>query len=457
MTECLLPSERGDVRIRKYPFPYRAALAVSNDCDSCSIEIFEDWHGFVNGTGATPYGDGLGLEVGDSFWVFAGRSFGLPLYTGFADGSLTPWPHAERIAELGRMGWFDTLHCFGNWNQDYKSVRHDLGTRAEIERGLQLMQEKGLKPFVFVNHSWSPSNIAGPWGFYQKLDDPNHPMHAFDLMQDFGFRYYWPDYAMEMAKFGDQLEFADDEELRKAIADYKNWKLIYRRKEDRRDEILDFAMEDVDKRALFLAMFNRTLVRMRALDGSPLTVFKRYRGAWAADESSFGKQASRDNLDGLEARQGAVVLYQHFGVTRRTADGSKKRSLHPVLGELSVQAWRDIAERHAKGNLFLTTTGRLLDYLNLAEKLDFTVDKSSERWTITLSSLENSAEWSLRPSEELLNGISFTVPEDAPEIVILDSRGRILDLERRADPVHPGKHAVYRQWRKLEWIPPTSS
>jgi len=446
---------RAEVYIRPYPFPFIAAFALSNDCDSCSMEAFEDWHGFVNGPKSISYGEGLGLEVGDSFWIWQGGSLGVALSMGSADEPVRELPFVDRVAEIGRAGWFDTLHSLGNWRQDYKSFRHDLGTREEVERGLEMLDAKGLKPFVYVNHSYSPSNVSGPWGFYQKMDDPAHPMYAMDLIRKFGFRYFWPDYAQDVEKFGDHLAYESDAELRQAIKDYRQWKLIYKRTSMTEAQAIDFPLELPELRALHLAMFNRSIVRVPALDGLPMAAFKRYRGTSAADESSFHLQASPENLDSLEQAGGAVIVYQHFGVTRDGPDNAKRRSTPPVLSANSVGAWRDIARRADAGRLFVTTTGRLLDYLSLAERLTFTVEKSPQKWTIGLAALDNSAEWSLRPQNDLLNGLAFVVPPDAPEIIVLDSNRKIQEFMRAEDPARPGRHALYRPWQKLEWVPPS--
>ena len=442
-----------EIHIRNCPFPYAAAFALSNDCDSCSMEAFEDWHAFVNGRASTPYGEGLGLEIGDSFWIWQGGSLGLALSVGAADEPVRETADTERLAELGRAGWLDTLHSLGNWRQDYTSFRHDLGTREEVERSLEMLDAKGLKPFVYVNHSYSPSNVSGPWGFYQKMDDPAHPMYAMDLIRKFGFRYFWPDYAQDIEKFGDHLAYGSDAELRQAIKDYRQWKLIYKRTSVTEAQVIDFPLELPELRALHLAMFNRTITRVPALDGFPMAAFKRYRGPWHPDQSSFHLQASAENLDSLEQRGGAAIVYQHFGVTRGGPDNAKQRSTPPVLNDKSVHAWRDIARRAEAGRLFVTTTGRLLDYLCLAERLTFTLKKSPEKWMIRLAPLEKSAQWSLRPKKDLLNGLAFVVPADAPEIVVLDSSRRTLDFQRSPDPVRPGRHALYRQWQKLEWAP----
>jgi hypothetical protein len=449
---------REGVSIRPYPFPYIAALAVSNDCDGSTIETFEDWHGFVNGRGPTGYGDGLGLEIGDSFWVFAGGSTGLSLSAGLSDEPLVVSKGADRVVELGRLGWFDSLHSLGNWKQDYKSFRHDLGTRQDVERALDMLTRENLRPFVFTNHSWSPSNVAGPWGYYQKVDDPTHPMYAMDLLRDFGFRYFWPDSAVEFRKFGDQLRYASDDELQRAVAAHDQWPLLYKRTGLKDHRMIDLAPDIESQRSLFLAMFNRTILRVPAADRVTISAFKRFRGQWAADESSFALQVCASNLDALQSAGGAVIVYQHFGVTRDNPTGSAPQRLSkpPVLSSKSVEAWCDIARRSQAGKLFVTTTGRLLDYLCLAEHLAFHIAKTAERWTISLSSLDDSPFWSQRPAVELLNGLSFVVPADAPQVAVHDANGKALEFSRAADPTSPSKHAIYRPWQKLEWISVTS-
>lgn len=446
-----------EIYIRPYPFPYIAAFSLSNDCDSSTIAAFEDWHGYVNGHAPTSYGDGLGLEIGDSFWVWAGTVGGLALYQGYPGESLVATPYARRLAELGRAGWFDSLHSLGNWKQDYQSFRHDLGTRHEVEQALELLDREGLKPFVYTNHSYSPSNLSGPWGFYQKIDDPEHPMYGLDLLQKFGFRYFWSDYSQVTSKFGEQLAYRDDVELRREIAAYPSWFLFYRRLASNDSSPIELPSDPAQSRLMLLAMFNRTIVHTHAADGSPIAAFKRYRGIAPADESSFHLQLSAENLDSLEQRGGAVIVYQHLGVTRDGPDNIKRRSAPPVLSANSVRAWRDIAERAAAGRLFVTTPGRLLDYICRAERLIFRVTKESERWTITLPSLVNSVEWSQRSEDELLNGLAFVIPADAPEMLVLNSVGKKIAFQRAIDPVREDRHALYRPWQKLEWLPVTSS
>ena len=211
------------VSVRPYPFPFRAAFALNNDVDAMSRAAFEDWHGFVCGEAVTPYGEGLGLEVADSFWVWGGPTNILALHRCWPDVPDPPLsPDAERIVELGRAGWLDTLHSLGNWRPPEDGDRRRLGRRAEAEYGLQRLDQLGVKPRVFVNHSSSPSNVGAIWGTYQRADDLGHPLYCMDLYRDFGFRYYWLDPCRVTDKFGDHLAFGDDGEMR-AVVETLRW------------------------------------------------------------------------------------------------------------------------------------------------------------------------------------------------------------------------------------------
>ena len=53
------------VSLRKFPYPYRAMLAICNDIDESSSGYFLEIHNYLNGE--------LGLEIGDSFWLYFGE------------------------------------------------------------------------------------------------------------------------------------------------------------------------------------------------------------------------------------------------------------------------------------------------------------------------------------------------------------------------------------------------
>lgn len=304
--------------VRSFPFPYRAGLAVSNDCDSQSTDCMDDWHAFVNGSKPTDYGDGLSLEVGDSFWIYGG-SIEPALYKGHPWDENHPDGYAlAKIMELGKLGWLDTLHSFGNWSVRYIKPAQEGEvqpySREQIEKGLARLDEIGVKPFVYVNHSGSASNVGGPWGWYQKADEPTHPLYSLDLLKAFGFRYFWLDSCTQLDKFGEHLDFDDEWALNRELDRFR-WVHWFRRvDEERVQHPISLPTEEEQRREFLISIFNRLIFPVRANDGSQILAFKRYRDIDQPVGPTFSAQVTAAKLDRLEEARGAVVVYQHFGV-----------------------------------------------------------------------------------------------------------------------------------------------
>ena len=60
-----------NVSIRKFPYPFQCAIAISSDIDNASsLKNFVQFMDFLNTRKQTKYGKGLDLEIGNSFWFF---------------------------------------------------------------------------------------------------------------------------------------------------------------------------------------------------------------------------------------------------------------------------------------------------------------------------------------------------------------------------------------------------
>lgn len=452
---------RNGVAVRSFPFPYRAGLAVSNDCDSQSLDCFFDWHQFVNGRETTRYGEGLGLEVGDSFWVYGGSVEphllkGNPFDAAHSDGYAL-----AQLVELGRAGWFDTLHSFGNWSLRFvPPERKDdpsIHSREQIAKGLDLLDRLGLKPSVYVNHSGSPSNVGGPWGWYQKADDASHGLYSLDLLKEFGFRYFWLDSCTQLDKFGEDMDFGDEWHLRRALDRFRWFHWFRRVDAERRPHPVAMPGTIEEQRELLVGMFNRLMFPVDAQDGSRIMAFKRYRDIDQPVGATFPMQVTAAKLDALERGRGSVVVYQHFGVfgprgrSPAASRPHRSRSPIPALDEHSVATWRLIADRQRSGRLFVATTSRLLNWVWLRDALRFQTELGPERWTIQLEGVQCPVVGARErePFERI--GLAFTVPQNAPEVVVIDEHNRTLPVRRERDPVHEGTDAVYLPWQALEW------
>jgi hypothetical protein len=463
---------RNQVIVRPYPFPYRAALAVSNDLDSSSPEAFEAWHAYVNGRKPTPNGDGLGLEVADSFWIWSGTgNTTLALHYQFPDEeTFVDSPISGRIVELAKLGWFDTLHSLGNWRRDVrltepsdlsagkpKASEYATASRHEVLYAFDKLDRLGIKPEVYVNHSGSPSNVGGPWGFYQKADVKDHPLYCMDLMKNAGIKYHWIDAATDTEKFGNDLSYSDNESLAVALARFP-WAPFLRRRVQDKVVPVELPSDPRLARQMLLNIFNSSLFTLPAQDGQLFYAFKRYRGAYQPTASTFPIQVTSAELDELERQRGCVIVYQHFGVFSHLGRSPligrrmRRRTASPVFDQHAVACWEDIAERWRSNRLFVAATGRLLNYLWLRRALIMQTEKLPEKWVVTLMNFQCPVLGNRPVTASDLNGFSLLVPAEAPDVVvILNGASQPLKVTRDIDPVHPDHHAVYLAWSALEW------
>ena len=451
-----------DVHVRDYPFPYCSALALSNDCDSQHVACNLDWHAFVNGRGPTAYGDGLGLEVGDSFWVYS-NGFEPGLFKGNPfDADHVPGYAADWIVELARLGWLDTLHSFGNWTMRLVPAERvsdpAIFARDQIAKGLDRLDQLGLKPTVYVNHSGSPSNVGGPWGWYQKADDPAHSLYSLDLLTDFGFRFFWIDSCTDIDKFGNDWHFADEDDLQRRLARFGMGPWLRRRNAEGQMSPIPVPQDEAGLQAMLVDFFNRSQFPVQARDGRMIHAFKRYRDIDQPVGSTFPAQVTAEKLDELEARRGNVVIYQHFGVfgprgrSPVVSRPHRTRSPVPALDVHSAATWRMIAERHESGRLFVATQGRLLDWIWRRGALQLSVERQPGRWTITLDGFACPVQ-GRRPVEDAdLNGLALVIPASAPEVVVVrPGRTGGVALRRSPEAGDPEAHVLHAAWHALEW------
>ncbi len=388
-----------EVGVRPFPFPFVAGFALANENTYASAALFEEAHGYVSGRGVTSYGDGLGLEVGDS--VAAGPDGAPRLAAGGVVGA-----DAARLEQLVETGWLDCLFC------------PDAAARPALARALAPWPTAS-RPSVFLG-STSPAERAA--------------------LAEAGARFFGDDGLIEIDKFGDHLDYRTIERFALAAREY-DWS-----RWGRPPCVLGAGAE------ILAGFMNRTLQARNG--GGPHWAFKRYGGPWRASMPTFAGQVASVLLDQLISRGGAVIVRQQLGrwsLVGAAPDRDEARpNGSPALDRHAVAAWRDIAERAAAGKLWVVTAGRLLDHLWRRQTLRFTVDKSHERWVVRLGALSCPILGDRAIGSGDLNGLGFTVPQAAPEVVITVGDAP-LAMRREADPVHPGRDAVHRPWTFLEW------
>lgn len=455
-----------EARLLRWPYPYRAALAVSNDTDGMSLAALADMHDFLNGTGETRYGRGLGLEVGNSFWIWNEHGqlslrHGMP-----AEPGLQPSPESEILAELGRAGWLDTLHGFGAWSRPWRLGRH------EAEQGLALLTELRMKPTVYINHGGSSPlhggggshmthNIGGPWGWYQRGDVPDDPSYCLDLLREFGFQFFWADPCYELTRFGEDRTYRNQRSLDLDVAqhDFQRW---FRRRPPGGKGEFQAAFSEIDQAttiALRQRFFNHLQFPVEMRDGCTVTLFKRFRGLSAPTSGNFAAQVPARLLDELEQAEAGVVIYQHFGIWRPLgADrihGHEQRSRPPVFDTHSTWIFREIARRQDAGRLFVTTTSRLLQFAWVRDNLVWSSETLEDgALVIALRNVRCPAEGPRWLAREMLDGVSFTVPRSCPDVRLeVTGMKEPPRLERHQFSIEPDLDVVVVPWRRLSYDP----
>jgi hypothetical protein len=377
------------ISLRKFPHPYRAALAVSNDADFMTDESFRFFHRYLNTTKETPLGRGLALPVADSFFLFNSPESknGFTLFEGLSNQLST---RAGLLLDCARAGLIDTLHTFG----DFTSPDHF--TRDLARRGLDTLLREGVILRVWVNHG-GPSNVQclGPLTDHFQGDLPGTPCYHADLTTAFGIRFCW---------------------LGSALGDY----IAYDGR-TRAHAVLTWVQGVLRARSLLMlrsALQLRTLVYPLTLrDGAVLLGFNRYAGTMGFTPvlEDLPIQLSARNLNLLKDAGGYSIVYQHFAVRRRLAGfgvDSYKPNIHPYLRLEETAALVRLAEEFHNGNILVTSTERLLRYNAAQRWLRWTSNVSEQGVRIRLVGIEEPSNGKCRLVDLAeLEGLTFYTPD----------------------------------------------
>ena len=108
--------------------PFKAALAVCSDIDYATPGYFSDLHAFLNGSGETRFGPGLGLDIADSFWFYNANPE-TPEGISYFEGTGDQEKDAAVIRAGIREGRIDALHAYGDFSLG-GGFRRELAERA---------------------------------------------------------------------------------------------------------------------------------------------------------------------------------------------------------------------------------------------------------------------------------------------------------------------------------------
>ncbi|NLI92795.1 MAG: hypothetical protein GX434_11505 [Peptococcaceae bacterium] len=382
-------------------------LAISSDADMTTLQEFEEYHRFLNTREKTANGIGLGLDIGDSTWLYIANDTpekadkdGHP-----ADYSMSYFDRvnpqklkdAEKINHYFKCGWIDSLHTFGDFSRNDHAIRfrRDLAISA-----LKAMNDSGFKPKVWINHG-SESNVQNFGGYnpkrvtkFQGGDDPKSPYYHTDLTLNCGIRYIWNSIGSE--------KFSTDDPL--------------------------------------------FPVNLR--DGQKIWGFHRYthdiangKAIWTWEPAELSKQITKSRLDQLVREGKYSIVTQHFG---------KGSNGFPFTQE-GIQSLRLLKTYDDNGKILVARTSRLLDYARSRKYVHYAVAELDGKTYINIASIDDPIWGTSIPSLDEIRGLTFHVENPEKTILLLNMNPINMEDIQQNNPGQGGRKSISIKWFKPDY------
>jgi len=361
---AFVPADR--TRLRAFPYPYRAMLTIQSHIDGTTLAEFEEIHTYLNTTVNTIYGDGLGLDIGDSLWIYNandGNSYmkndtvsSVSDYMTWFDGmDPTVENCAEEIIKYWKKGWIDSIHSFGDFSRDDGTFLCD---RSLAVAAWDAMCGAGVHPTVWINHG-TETNKQNFGGYtpitatkYQAGDDPDSAFYHTDLSMENGVKFVWN--SRNHSSFG---------------------------------------MEN----PLYLTKLR---------DGQLIWCFNAYTGSPGDGDYNYmwspyqlHEVLTKGNLDALMETGEYAIIANHFG----------SGDMWEMLGEHNLPAFRLLRDYHKAGSIMVVRSSRLLEYAAVRDCIRYRADGDH----IDILSVNDPVVGTYVPTAEELHGITFYVTDSA--------------------------------------------
>lgn len=374
--------QKPSVTLRNFPYPFRAALVICSDIDRTkTLERFLAIQEFLNTTRNTSMGPGIGLEIGNSFFPYTSDD---------SFGYFSSRPEDRNVIEtLIKAGYIDCLHSYGN----------GVCSRSDAIRALEEFEHRGCKLDVWINHSRAPSNFGKDTapGLGDVIDSPIY--HA-DVTLAYGIRYIWKGRGSSIVGHG--VPFSYNSFLSIFDKDHPAYSLKNIGK-----ELVKIILAYLGYPRFAIHRQNQLLHVDHLRDGQFVYEFQRCNNYWRG--LSYGH-----NSDGLAyvirpkalrdliTAEGCMIIYTHLGV------GPDRP---PFIPPQTQKALRYLADIHRNGDIYVTTTSRILNYYLNHRYLRWSYEVNQHGWIqIAIHGVSDPIFGFHVPSLDELQGITFYVP-----------------------------------------------
>ena len=393
--------------LRKFPYPYSAMLAICSDIDDATLEEFKAYHKFLNTKEQTPHGEGLGLDIGDSMWMYMADNVNYKvdnsgngvenIMTFFKGTDKTQRHNADDIVHYFNSGWIDCLHTFGDFST--KSEKGTTFNRTMAIDAWNALKTANLKPIVWINHgNKSNKQNFGAYGTsnfmsYQQGDNPKSPYYHSDLTLENGIKYVWD--SRSDYNFGH---------------DYPLYEISLKNR----------------KKVWGFYRYTNNLVNNK-ID-------------WTWIPKELHRQLTQSNLDNLVKNKQYSIVGQHFGVT--TDD---------LFTDENIKSLRLLKDYENTGKILVAKTTRLLNYANVHKFVNYNKVNDDGITYINITCINDPIFGKYVPNLDNIRGLTFYC--DNPEnTVLLLNKSKINSNEIQINPKdETGKSSISIKWFKPDY------
>ncbi|MCL6445250.1 MAG: hypothetical protein K6T83_17640 [Alicyclobacillus sp.] len=383
--------------MRKFPYPYRAMLAISSDADHETLRKFNLIHEFINTTQMTPMGRGLGLDFADSFFMYNGSNLPKPIDYGNVSirhmltyfQAVSNKPYAANLLNWYiHAGWIDTLHSYGDFSR--VNSRGTLFSRRLAVQAIAALKRAHDQITVWTDHG-NQSNVdnfgsygTDPFYDYQQGANPHSPYYHTDMTIPYGIHFVWTDHQSPV--------FGHDSML--------------------------YPLRLPDGRWVW-GFYRYTSI----LGGRPALLHYE----WTSD--ALAVELCWANLKSIIVHEQYAIVAQHL-----EADNTKL-----PLAKNAIDALRRLAKQYRLGNILVARTSRLLQYNVTQQYLRWHVTHNGDITVIHLDMVADPIFGYHRPALPEIRGITFYTANPANTQIDIGDQPLNPVLIRRypSDGLHP--------------------
>lgn len=402
-----------EVALRKFPYPYRAALAISNDIDNTeTLEEFIEIHKFINTNEMTSMGAGVGLDIGNSFFFYEPPGSAISYFS--EDPKVS-----ETIIRLLKAGDIDCLHSYGK--------KYDF-TRDDAILALQEFKTHNCKVAVWVDHTRSKDNLGDDVTFGLG-DHPGSKAYHADLTLAEGIKFAWLGRVTMVV--GQSVPITVKTFTDIFDADHPLNSFVNMSKEFAKNVLGVFGNKK------YIMHKGNDIVKITDLnDGQKVFEFMRFDNHWkgvgvGADAKGLAYSISSRVLANLKKKEGYMIVYTHLG---KNSDSAQ------FIPTETQNALRNLSAEFEAGNIYVTSTSKLLNYYLHHRYLNWSYKSENTDIIIQIQNIKDPIEGERAPTLKDLQGVTFYVPAEKKPRIFLS--GQEVAVIQRNFPDYTGRVSV---------------